>query len=397
MKIYLASPLGCSEAGREFYYGTLVPELKGHGYEVLDPWKLTDQQKIDAVLSMPYGQDRQDAWRALNPEIAQNNRKAIDNCDTVLAVLDGVDVGSGTASEIGYAYAQRKLIVGYRSDFRLSADNEGSIVNLQVEYFVRQSGGDIINSLAGLWTALAPVVPLAHALPKQTPAILKSGTSISPGKKRAGDRAEFVIISLLLALIVRAALESAFRSNLQDHHEELLLDWVLWLQLLLFCTMMVRFYLGATRYIDTEPTNIGVFDKTVNCIFSFLLFCVFYAIGLSITTVDFYFGLFVLHCVDVLWFLIVLTHASVFPAETPPGDIRPEAIGKIMRTFLGLSLGTIVFALILYGKYLTAGISEYSAEIVFMIGLIAISIFDFVYLREYYFYHEKWVSNNTVP
>jgi nucleoside 2-deoxyribosyltransferase len=62
----------------------------------------------------------------------------------VFAVLDGTDVDSGTAAEIGYAFAKGKPILGYRGDFRLSADNDGSIVNLQVEYFIRASGGTII-------------------------------------------------------------------------------------------------------------------------------------------------------------------------------------------------------------------------------------------------------------
>jgi nucleoside 2-deoxyribosyltransferase len=146
MKIYLASPLGFSEIGREFYNGKLVPEMVRLGYEVLDPWKLTDGAKIDAVKNMPYGQAKRDAWRALNVEIGGNNRAAIDRCDAVFAVLDGVDVDSGTAAEIGYAFAKGKPILGYRGDFRLSADNEGSTINLQVEYFIRQSGGDIITS-----------------------------------------------------------------------------------------------------------------------------------------------------------------------------------------------------------------------------------------------------------
>jgi nucleoside 2-deoxyribosyltransferase len=154
MKIYMASPLGFSEVGRAFYNGTLIPEVKRLGFEVIDPWVLTDQAKIDAVLKLPYGQDRRDAWRRLNPEIGGNNRAGIDRADMVLAVLDGVDVDSGTAAEIGYAFAKGKPILGYRGDFRLSADNDGSIVNLQVEYFIRQSGGDIITALANLAPAL---------------------------------------------------------------------------------------------------------------------------------------------------------------------------------------------------------------------------------------------------
>jgi nucleoside 2-deoxyribosyltransferase len=74
-------------------------------------------------------------------EIGGNNRAGIDSADMVLAVLDGTDVDSGTAAEIGYAFGKGKPIRGCRGDFRLFADNDGSMVNLQVEYFIRQSGG----------------------------------------------------------------------------------------------------------------------------------------------------------------------------------------------------------------------------------------------------------------
>lgn len=154
MKIYTAGPLGFSEAGRAFHEGTVIPAIARLGHEVLDPWQLTDLGKIDAVLKMPYGPAKREAWRRLNVEIGNNNREAIDRCDLVFAVLDGVDVDSGTAAEIGYAFARGKAILGYRGDFRLSADNEGSTVNLQVEYFIRQSGGDIITNFADLEEAL---------------------------------------------------------------------------------------------------------------------------------------------------------------------------------------------------------------------------------------------------
>jgi nucleoside 2-deoxyribosyltransferase len=155
MKIYVAGPLGFSEAGRAFHSDSILPALRGLGYEPLDPWTLTDQAKIDAVLSLPYGPEKRDAWKALNIEIGGNNRAAIDRCDAVFVVLDGVDVDSGSAAEVGYAFAKGKPILGYRGDFRLSADNEGSTVNLQVEYFIRQSGGDIIAQIADLGPALA--------------------------------------------------------------------------------------------------------------------------------------------------------------------------------------------------------------------------------------------------
>ncbi len=157
MQIYIAGPLGFSEAGRFFYYEKLIPEVNRLGHDVLDPWKLMAQDKIDVVLNMPYGEAKRDAWRCLNVEIGAKNRAAIDICDAVLAILDGADVDSGTASEIGYAFASGKLILGYRGDFRLCADNEGSVVNLQVEYFIRQSGGDIITNLAQLDNVLEKI------------------------------------------------------------------------------------------------------------------------------------------------------------------------------------------------------------------------------------------------
>jgi nucleoside 2-deoxyribosyltransferase len=157
LRIYMASPLGFSQAGRHFYEGVLVPFVRSLGYEVLDPWALADAGRIVAVQAMPYGTARREAWRVLDREIGATNRAAIDAAHGVVAVLDGVDVDSGTAAEVGYAFARGKLIVGYRGDFRLSADNEGSTVNLQVEYFIRESGGTIVARYEDLAPALAPL------------------------------------------------------------------------------------------------------------------------------------------------------------------------------------------------------------------------------------------------
>ena len=143
--IYIASPLGFSEVGRRFSHDVLLPSLRDAGYALLDPWSLTDRSRLDRVLAMPYGPQRRDAWQRLNSEIGLTNRTAIDRADAVVAVLDGADVDSGTAAEIGYAFANGKLIVGYRGDLRQSGENEGGAVNLQVEYFVRASGGTIVS------------------------------------------------------------------------------------------------------------------------------------------------------------------------------------------------------------------------------------------------------------
>ncbi len=65
MRIYVAGPLGFSEAGKNYYYGKIIPELRRLGHEVLDPWKLTDQSKIDHAQGLAYGVARRDAWTSL--------------------------------------------------------------------------------------------------------------------------------------------------------------------------------------------------------------------------------------------------------------------------------------------------------------------------------------------
>ena len=150
IKIYVASPFGFSEAGRDFMYAKIIPAIEELGYAVLDPWKLTPEEIINSAKSLPYGQEKKDKWKEVNIIIGENNKNAIEQATGLVAVLDGTDVDSGTASEIGYAAAFKKPILGYKGDFRSSAaDNEGSIVNLQVEYFIR-THGKIITQIADL-------------------------------------------------------------------------------------------------------------------------------------------------------------------------------------------------------------------------------------------------------
>ncbi|MDD3246425.1 MAG: nucleoside 2-deoxyribosyltransferase, partial [Methanosarcina sp.] len=56
--------------------------------------------------------------------------EGVDTSDLVVAILDGVDVDSGTAWEIGYAYAKGKPVIGLRTDFRALSDG---VVNLMIE------------------------------------------------------------------------------------------------------------------------------------------------------------------------------------------------------------------------------------------------------------------------
>ncbi|WP_458756295.1 nucleoside 2-deoxyribosyltransferase [Afipia sp. TerB] len=153
--IYLANPLGFSESGARFIREVLAPQLASRGLDVVNPFDLVDPSNFNALQAMAPGASRVEAWRALNMEIGKGNVAAIDRCDAVLAILDGVDVDSGTASEIGYAFGRGKRIVGYRGDFRPAAENEGCTVNLQVEYFIRASGGTIVSKVDAIADAIS--------------------------------------------------------------------------------------------------------------------------------------------------------------------------------------------------------------------------------------------------
>ena len=118
-KVYIAGPL-FSEAERA--YNLLIDEIcKEEGFDTFLP--------------------QRDA-----PQLAADNKSAVfgaelhanEDCSLVVANLDGVDVDSGTAWELGYATARGKSIIGLRTDWRRYSECE--LVNLMIEesvYLVR--------------------------------------------------------------------------------------------------------------------------------------------------------------------------------------------------------------------------------------------------------------------
>ena len=150
MKIYIASDLGFTEPGREYLYGKFIPALEKLHAEILDPWKLTPDAVLDKARLCEDPRQTPRIWREVNKIIGKNNADAVRSCDILIALLDGSDVDSGTSAETGFAYALGKKILGLRTDFRISGDNSGSQINLQVEYFIHASGGSIVNSIKEL-------------------------------------------------------------------------------------------------------------------------------------------------------------------------------------------------------------------------------------------------------
>lgn len=144
--IYLASPLGFATSTHAFLreLATSMREV----IEVINPWD--DQRfahEFEQLRSEQSVAVRDGRLAEINTELGRKNTESIDLADGLFAVLDGVDVDSGTAAEIGYAFAKGKHVCGLRTDFRLAGDNFGSIVNLQLQYFIEQSGGAIVTEV----------------------------------------------------------------------------------------------------------------------------------------------------------------------------------------------------------------------------------------------------------
>ena len=162
--VYVASPLGFSLPTRIFYTRTLLPALAANGLEVLDPWAAPFDD-LSVALAMPPGPGRVRALAAANTRLADRNRALLDRCRAVFAVLDGPDVDSGTAAEIGYAAALGKPVTGWRSDVRRTGDNDGTVVNLQVQYFVERGGGAVTTDLGAAIDTLRRTVGLPGGAP----------------------------------------------------------------------------------------------------------------------------------------------------------------------------------------------------------------------------------------
>lgn len=140
-KVYLASPYGFAASTRAFLE-SLKSELSRTGHRVIDPFgRLQVDRPKESLLES-------------NERISKLNEQDIVACDVVVAGLDGPDVDSGTASEIGFAYAMGKRIIGLRTDLRRTGENDAARVNMQVQHWIVASQGRIVNSVEELLSAL---------------------------------------------------------------------------------------------------------------------------------------------------------------------------------------------------------------------------------------------------
>lgn len=148
-RCYIAGPLGFTEAGRRYHQEVYLPALT-RIVEPVDPWALTTPAEVEQARA--YGRQREFAL-----EIGRRNAEAIRSCRLLVAQLDGQEVDSGTAAEVGYAAALGLTCFGWRTDLR-DAGEPGVRVNLQLETFIAESGGALAGSLHELLDALRSTI-----------------------------------------------------------------------------------------------------------------------------------------------------------------------------------------------------------------------------------------------
>jgi nucleoside 2-deoxyribosyltransferase len=149
-RCYVASPLGFTEGGRDYYARVYLPALAAV-VEPVDPWTLTAADEFAAAAAGGAA-----AQRALALEVGRRNAEAIRSCSLLAAYLEGQEPDAGTIAEVGYACGLGLPCFGLRSDSR-QAGEPGVALNLQVESLIVASGGEIVGSLAALVAALGSV------------------------------------------------------------------------------------------------------------------------------------------------------------------------------------------------------------------------------------------------
>ena len=131
MKVFLASPL-FNESERQFN-SQIAKTLRENGFEV---WLAQEAMLMNT-------ESHRDKETIYKYDIG-----ALETSDIVLAILDGIDVDSGVAFEMGYAKALNKPVIGLKTDYRTFSRTDE--VNLMLEISVDKicaSVEEVINLL----------------------------------------------------------------------------------------------------------------------------------------------------------------------------------------------------------------------------------------------------------
>jgi nucleoside 2-deoxyribosyltransferase/predicted secreted protein len=130
-RIYLAAPL-FSEPERA-YNLSVARELRNNFFEVYLPQESGDD-------SDTRNQDEQN-------RIFSVNMRSLENADKIVAIIDGADADSGTAWEMGYAFAHGKQVIAIRTDFRRSGRYEKVNFMLEESAIVVSNMEDLLDAV----------------------------------------------------------------------------------------------------------------------------------------------------------------------------------------------------------------------------------------------------------
>tara|TARA_Y100001970_G_C14206021_1_gene844038 strand:+ start:244 stop:669 length:426 start_codon:yes stop_codon:yes gene_type:complete len=126
-KIYIAGPL--FNLHEQKYLEDIAQTLEDVGFECFLPHR--DQTGIDK--DELKGTDMKQSTK---DKIFQNDLEALENSDITIALITGQDIDSGTASEIGYTYANKKPVIAINA-------NERRYRNLFVEGMISETVNNI--------------------------------------------------------------------------------------------------------------------------------------------------------------------------------------------------------------------------------------------------------------
>lgn len=119
MKIYIASPLF---SDMEKDYIDLVIQ------------KTCNKLKLNPFIDI-YSPIRDNNFNNWEAKIYNTNMENLNHCNIMIAILDGKDVDSGTAFEIGYFEAQNKTVFGLLSDKRSYDEDDNLNLKLNTMIF----------------------------------------------------------------------------------------------------------------------------------------------------------------------------------------------------------------------------------------------------------------------
>lgn len=217
------------------------------------------------------------------------------------------------------------------------------------------------------------------------------------GQEQPGwDRAQktsyaMIFVSLLLAFALRVSLDGladrvlrhptaremwrAFLSHPNIHS-------LVAIQFLAFTVLLIRFYLGSIRYYEYKSTRQGSSSVDGDLILVIVLFIGFYFSGKLVTTTElFYFGVWMLHVVDLAWFLKATT-----------GELLQGAMQKVGSWYVLFDIVTVLVMGVFAAMALTAGNGYLWCQWAMLVTLIGVSTWDFVKLGPFYKNAQDWES-----